>query len=222
MTWCRPIGSHIGIRRTRCSIYRILLHGLPRPGINELEIKIRLSGMAKREKRTYTKYNSNTDQLNYEFHYNDTETAELHAQTNNNENIDISDLRRIALWKIDRVLNVSDETIDKLRTIASQNNLTFEDEIVKEAIEGLVASDGIGFPTASAILKFLRPDVFPIIDVRAYRAFTGSKPYYTTYTFERYKGYAQALQSDAKNKKRLLREMDEQLYCFDQDKNRKI
>lgn len=86
----------------------------------------------------------------------------------------------------------------------------------------LVCSDGIGFPMASAILKFLRPDVFPIIDVRAYRAFTGSKPYYSTYTYDKYKEYAKNLLQDAQNRERPLRDMDEQLYCFDQDKNGKI
>jgi len=179
-------------------------------------------GVAKKTKRTYTKYDPDVDQLSYEFHYNDDETADLHQRINNNAQIGIDDLRRIALWKIDRVLSVSDETIEKLRNLAVQENLKIEDEIVKEVIGELVSSDGIGFPMASAILKFLKPDVFPIIDVRAYRALTGSKPYYTTYTYDKYKEYAQKLQADAKNKNRPLKDMDEQLYCFDQDKNGKI
>ena len=178
--------------------------------------------MAKKTKKSYTKYNPDADQLNYEFHYNDEETAELHQLINNNAQIGIDDLRRIALWKIDRVLSVSDETLEKLRGLAIQENLTIEDNVVKEVIEELVSSDGIGFPMASAILKFIRPDVFPIIDVRAYRAFTGSKPYYSTYTYEKYKEYAQNLHSYAQARNRPLREMDEQLYCFDQDKNGKI
>lgn len=67
--------------------------------------------MAKKTKKSYTKYDPNADQLNYDFHYNDGETADLHELINNNTQIGIDDLRRIALWKIERVLNVSDETI---------------------------------------------------------------------------------------------------------------
>jgi len=178
--------------------------------------------MAKKAKKAYTKYDPRKDRLNYEFHYNDVETADLHQLINNNTQIGIDDIRRIALWKIDRVLSVSNETIERLRNLAGQESLTIEDEIVKEVIEELVSSDGIGFPMASAILKFLRPDVFPIIDVRAYRAFTGTKPYYSTYTYDKYKEYAQNLQQDAQRRERPLRDMDEQLYCFDQEKNGKI
>lgn len=72
---------------------------------------------------------------------------------------------------------------------------------------------------ASATLKFLRPGVFPIIDVRAYRALTGTKPYYGTYTYEKYRDYTIELQKIAKEVSRPLREIDEQLYCFDEEQN---
>jgi len=173
-------------------------------------------------KKVYRKYDSVTDTLNYAFHYNDEETEDLHRLVNNNTQIGIDDLRRIALWKINRVLRVSDETIEKLRHLAGQEDLKIDDERVREVIDELVSSDGIGFPMASAFLKFLRPDVFPIIDVRAYRAFTGLKPYYSTYDYQKYKSYTQELHRDAKNKDRPLKEMDEQLYCFDKDVNGKI
>lgn len=79
--------------------------------------------MPQQPKRTYTKYNPSTDQLDYEFHYNDDETADLHRQINRNPQIAVDDLRRIALWKIDRVLSVSDETIEKLRHLAVKEDL---------------------------------------------------------------------------------------------------
>ena len=75
---------------------------------------------------------------------------------------------------------------------------------------------------ASGILKFIKPDIFPIIDVRAYRALTGEKPYYSTYTYEKYVGYAKSLAKEAIRLGRPLREMDEQLYCFDQECNGRI
>ena len=178
--------------------------------------------MARKIKRKYVKYDSASDLLQYTFEYNDTETEELHRINNRNTEIGIDDLRRISLWKINRVLSVSDETITKLRNIADADDLTIESAEAESVIEDLVLSDGIGFPMASAILKFLRPDVFPIIDVRAYRALTGTKPYYSTYSYEKYKEYTLSLTTEAENLNRPLAEMDEQLYCFDEEKNGKI
>lgn len=178
--------------------------------------------MQKKEKRSYQKYDPQIDTLEFPFSYNDDETAHLHQRINNNPDVDIADLRRIALWKIGRVLDVSDETIELLRTLAKHQNLSINDPLVKETIENLVDSQGIGYPMASAILKFIRPDVFPIIDVRAYRALTGKKPYYSTYTYQKYVEYTKSLSEEAARLGKSLREMDEQLYCFDLEHNGKI
>lgn len=175
-----------------------------------------------KEKRIYTIFDSEKDKLDYSFSYNHEETAELHKKLNGAVAITEDDLRRVSLWKLDRVLSVSEETLEKLQKLSQEKSVTLRDELVKETIELLVLSQGIGFPMASAILKFINPSVFPIIDVRAYRALTGKKPYYNTYTYDKYMEYAEALHSLSKKLKRPLREMDEQLYCFDEDVNGKI
>ena len=72
---------------------------------------------------------------------------------------------------------------------------------------------------ASAFLKFLRPDVFPIIDVRAYRALTGSVIRYNSYNLDVYLRYAQRLREVARVLGKKLSEIDEQLYCFDRRYN---
>ncbi len=177
--------------------------------------------MAKK-KRVYNKFESEIDKLDYAFSYNDEETKELHKKLNGATTITENDLRRISLWKSDRVLSVSDETLEKLQKLSQTESITLRDALVKETIELLVLSQGIGFPMASAILKFINPNVFPIIDVRAYRALTGKKPYYSTYTYEKYIEYAEELHVLAERLKRPLREIDEQLYCFDEVKNGKI
>jgi len=164
-------------------------------------------------------FNLNEDKLNYKFSYNDDETKELHEKLNGALSISIDDLRRVSLWKLDRVLSVNDETLKKLSELSQKENLTIDDDIVKEVIEMLVNSSGIGFPMASAILKFINPEVFPIIDVRAYRAITGKKPYYSTYTYERYIEYTMRLKEISKAKGLPLRDIDEQLYCFDKENN---
>ncbi len=178
--------------------------------------------MPKKSAKTYIKFNLNSDSLGYFFSYNDEETAALHSRVNNNPDIDINDLRRISLWKIDRVLGVSEETLEKLRRLAELESVIVTDPFVEEIIDDLVNSQGIGFPMASAMLKFIKPEIFPIIDVRAFRALRGVKPYYSTYTYKKYVGYTNDLIKMAKVLNRPLREMDEQLYCFDQDKNGKI
>ena len=72
---------------------------------------------------------------------------------------------------------------------------------------------------ASAILKFINPNLFPIIDVRAYRALMGIKPYYGTYSYEKYMEYSEMLMVMAKDQSKPLREIDEQLYSFDKEYN---
>jgi thermostable 8-oxoguanine DNA glycosylase len=168
------------------------------------------------------KYNVASDTLKFPFNYNSAETALLRKELKGNANVDINDLRRVSLWKLDRVLAVSDETLSCLRKVAKAEDLSVDAPISKRAIEMLVDSQGIGFPMASAMLKFLRPDVFPIIDVRAYRALTGTKPYYSTYTLTNYISYAKALADIAKRLNRPLSDVDEQLYCFDAAHNGKI
>ncbi len=171
-----------------------------------------------KEKRVYKKYTDN-EELNFTFSYNEKETSELHAKLNGCTSISEVDLRRVSLWKSDRVLSVNEDTLQKLNELSANKNVNLKDDLVKEVIENLVLSQGIGFPMASAILKFINPKVFPIIDVRAYRALTGTKPYYGTYSYDKYIEYAEKLTEISVSMNRPLREIDEQLYCFDQKNN---
>lgn len=174
--------------------------------------------MAK-QKNQYRKYDNLLHELDFRFSYNDDETSKLHKLLNGSTSISEDDLRRVSLWKLDRILSVTKETLDKLNELSKIKELDLKDDIVKDVLEMLVLSQGIGFPMASAILKFINPNIFPIIDVRAYRALTGIKPYYGTYSYEKYIEYADELTKIAKLKNRPLREIDEQLYCFDKEYN---
>jgi thermostable 8-oxoguanine DNA glycosylase len=178
--------------------------------------------MADKEKKIFQKFDLKCDRLDYTFTYNDKETKALHERLNGALTITIDDLRRVSLWKLDRVMSVSEDTLQKLVELSKNKNVRIDDDLVKDVLEHLVLSQGIGFPMASAILKFINPDVFPIIDVRAYRALTGKKPYYGTYSYEKYIEYAKDLGKIARETKRPLREIDEQLYCFDDKHNGKI
>lgn len=159
-------------------------------------------------------------QLAYEFDYNTEETNSLREQ--NYETVSIDDLRRIALWKINRVLDIPEETLQELRALATTTPLVVESPASQTALRALTSSGGVGFPMASAFLKFIRPDVFPIMDVRAYRALTGKKLRSHQYTLEMYVDYAQELRRLAARLEVSLQQMDEQLYCFDKDHNGSI
>lgn len=167
-------------------------------------------------------FDLNNDSLNYNFSYNPEETKKLQSIMQNKNDISVEDLRRIVLWKLDRVLDVSEETITYLQKIATDTKLNIQSNLVSQTLELLTNSNGIGFPMASSILKFIRPDIFPIIDVRAYRALYGKKIYSTQYTVQKYLAYVEKVYqiSDKLNIK--LYKVDEQLYCFDKEHNGKI
>lgn len=176
----------------------------------------------KKQKRQYKKYHAEHDALDFTFSYNDEETAELLAKLNGSTSITEDDLRRVSLWKSNRVLSVSRITLEKLNELSAKSEVKLKDKLVKEVIENLVISQGIGFPMASAILKFIKPTIFPIIDVRAYRALTGMKLYYATYSYEKYIDYAEKVSKLSKKLNRPISEIDEQLYCYDKQHNGEI
>jgi hypothetical protein len=161
------------------------------------------------------------DSFGYEFAYNIDETSSLHRLLNRNPKPTIDDLRRVSLWKIDRVLHIEEDTLKLLGSLAGAD-INVESPLSKDCLLRLVDCQGIGYPMASAILKFLRPDIFPIIDARAYRAIYGRRLAYSSYTLERYLDYALKIQDLAIQMRVELREVDEQLYCFDKVQNGKL
>lgn len=165
------------------------------------------------------KYNCEEYSLEYKFEYNLTEKEDI-LESINRDSISIDDIRKIALWKYNRVINIEDEILEKLSKVLNDKNLSIENEDVREIVEDIIQCKGVGMPLASTILKFLRPDVFPIIDVRAYRALFDKKIY--TYTYDKYIEYCKEIYKIRDIKGIKLSEVDEQLYMFDKDKNGKI
>lgn len=160
---------------------------------------------------------SDSDRLQYKFDYNAKETAELKGKSY--ERLSVEDLRRFALWKLDRVLSVPESLLQKLRGIATNKSLKANDEDARDALKELVQCEGVWYPMASAFLKFIRPDVFPIIDVRAYRALCGRKIRRDEYDIDVYLDYVDRVRELAHKRGMKLHLVDEQLYCFDKRKN---
>jgi len=92
------------------------------------------------------------------------------------EDIDI--INAVVLWKINREVSVSLETVEFLNSIAGAVTTPEEalrNKDVPTLVKELIESKGIGLPVASAILKQYCPDAFPIIDQRAYFVLYGEK-----------------------------------------------
>jgi thermostable 8-oxoguanine DNA glycosylase len=171
-------------------------------------------------KRAYRIFDVNADTLEYEFDLNVRERDELRERAYNN--LSMEDLRRIALWKLDRVLNVPEALLEQLRALAVTEGLTVDSDQSRAVLDALVACDGVGYPMASAFLKFVRSDVYPIIDVRAYRAITGVRLRYAQYSTEVYLTYVERVLEIATRLGRPLADVDEQLYCYDKEHNGSI
>lgn len=165
------------------------------------------------------------DSFDYTFNYNLEETRKLQSlfsTVREDQPLTIDHMRQVALWKYNRVLDVPEKLLERVEKLAKKQNITVFDQECKAIITELCACDGIGMPLASAILKFLRPDLFPIIDVRAYRALYGKKIYSNQYTVEKYYDYVKKIY-DLKEKMNCpLSLVDEQLYEFDKKYNGSI
>lgn len=120
------------------------------------------------------------------------------------------------------MIDVPNDLLVKLRALAVQKPLTARAPQAVCVLNELVECEGVGYPMASAFLKFIRPTVFPIIDVRAYRALTGTRLRYNDYNTELYLGYVDQVSEIATQLKVPLAIVDEQLYCYDKVKNGKI
>ena len=89
------------------------------------------------------------------------------------ENRDI--INEIVLWKMNRSPSITEELID---AILGLNNIATPLQAVasnqpETVLEQLLQTKGIQLPMASTILHFYYPEVYPIIDQRAYRELYG-------------------------------------------------
>ncbi|MCG7983363.1 MAG: hypothetical protein JAY90_11525 [Candidatus Thiodiazotropha lotti] len=167
-------------------------------------------------------FDADADKLNFEFDYNLAETEALGDLLNHNPNPTLDDLRRVALWKIDRILDIPEGTIRNLSKLVQTNPLSHRSQESRDILQELTDCPGVWYPMASAILKFLRPDIFPIIDVRAYRALKGKRLYPRSYSVDLYLDYVDELKDIASKTNIPFHEVDQQLYCFDREFNQAI
>lgn len=99
----------------------------------------------------------------------------ISEETEEDKQIDI--INSIVLWKLNRTPFISTETV---RLIIKIKDITLENldervDDVKKVIIALLESKGVRMPMGSTVLHFYNPNVFPIIDQRAYRELYGKE-----------------------------------------------
>ena len=85
------------------------------------------------------------------------------------ENRDI--INEIVLWKLNRRPQVTEELIDAIFSLKEIKTplQVLTDEKTERVVEKLLQTKGMQLPMASTVLHFYYPEIFPIIDQRAYR-----------------------------------------------------
>lgn len=80
----------------------------------------------------------------------------------------MENIYQISLWKVDRYPQLDYLTLDALNSVKNDTNLDVAK--TRDILEKLLNTQGVGLPMASAYLRFINPQVYQIIDHRAYRA----------------------------------------------------
>lgn len=119
-------------------------------------------------------WSNNPRGLLNKYEYNKELTEELDRLDSQKLNKEI--FFKIVLWKLNRYPYISDDLIEDLKDISDLEE--HSDPRASKTIGKLLKTRGIRLPMASAILRFLNPYVFQIIDDRAYRTLQpGSRKY---------------------------------------------
>jgi thermostable 8-oxoguanine DNA glycosylase len=142
---------------------------------------------------------------------------------------DRSIMFKIHLWKLNRYAEFNDQAIrelNKLRTLKKGQHRKGA-----KALELLLKINGVDIPLASTFLRFRNPEVFQIIDQRAYRATYGKRYRYWNRTKSRsvieqkismYFDYLDELHRLCDQRSTEFRSADRLLYIFDKKVNGKM
>lgn len=134
-------------------------------------------------------------------------------------------LNEIVLWKVDCFASFDDRIIRGINAVRSLK--LGEHRQTEELLEMLLGMRGVDLPMASTILRFRNPDVFQIIDRRAYRVLfrVALRSYRSTPVVRKiatYFSFLDKLISVASELDQKFRFMDLILYQFDKTENQNI
>lgn len=131
-------------------------------------------------------------------------------------------INEIVLWKVNRYSELDDETLNLLNQISMENK-EMDIDLTKDLLRKRLDTPGIRLPMASTILRFKNPNIYQIIDQRAYRFLYGKdlKNYFSNIEqqIEYYLEYLTELRSKCDEKKIPFEIADQVLYQLDKEKN---
>lgn len=140
------------------------------------------------------------------------------------ENFTQEIINEIVLWKVNRYSELNDETLNLLNQISKEDK-EIKPDLTKELLRKLLDTPGIRLPMASTILRFKNPNLYQIIDQRAYRFLYGKdlKNYFSNIDqqIEYYLEYLTELRIKCDQKKIPFEIADQVLYQLDKNLNNK-
>lgn len=138
--------------------------------------------------------------------------------------IDEKTLLEIFLWKTDRYPDLDKIDFIKLNSLNSTKPENFRE--CEEVLRDLISIKGFGLAMASTILRFRNPQVFPIIDRRAYRVLMDDDKLSIHHAtsidkqIDIYFNYVEKVHQFVKEKGVDLSIVDRVLYIFDKEANK--
>jgi hypothetical protein len=81
-------------------------------------------------------------------------------------------INEIVLWKVNRYALISNEGLNLLNQI-KHTDVEINHNVTREVLKELLGSNGVRLAMASTILRFKNPNIYQIIDQRAYRIIYG-------------------------------------------------
>lgn len=169
------------------------------------------------------RFNNNPKEIFDKYTYD--KGSELKDKIQKSNKCDLNIINEIVLWKLNRRVEINDQTMKKLDNIKTLNNIA--DDKIEELLNALIESNGIGLPMASTILHFFNPKLFPIFDQRAYRVIYKKQVNKSEYTAELYLDYLNKCKGYYKDNKLnnagiSFKDLDKYLYQLDKEIGNKV
>ena len=165
--------------------------------------------------------NNNIIPIEYEYNYQQLITKKLDALS---ENFNQSIINEIVLWKVNRYVEVDDETITLLNRI-KKDDRKMKIRLTRQLLVKLLGTKGIRLPMASTILRFKNSHIYQIIDQRAYRLINKDKlklPRNIDKQIELYLNYLTKMKKICKQKNIPFYKADRILYELDKRLNKNV
>jgi hypothetical protein len=130
---------------------------------------------------------------------------------------ELDELVTVCSWKTPRSKPLV--TANSEGDVESATRRALDGEVLeRERMQALTALNGIGVPTASALLHFARPEDYPILDVRALESL-GVRTKGTTYSLAFWLRYLEACRSMAARHEVTLRTLDKALWQHSKERS---